>query len=59
VVLEGVATFTVNGSALVVRGGSVVVMPPGCANKFVNPGREQLRQRDLHPRDHFETAWLE
>ncbi|MFZ0215045.1 MAG: cupin domain-containing protein [Candidatus Dormiibacterota bacterium] len=59
VVLEGEATVTVGGSELAVSGGTVVVVPPGRAHRFVNSGPGRLRQLDIHPRDHFETEWLE
>jgi mannose-6-phosphate isomerase-like protein (cupin superfamily) len=42
-----------------VKGGSALVVPTGRAHKFVNSGTGPLRQVDIHPRDHFETEWLE
>lgn len=59
VVLEGEATFTICSSELAVRGGSVVVVQAGRPHAFRNSGTGRLRQVDIHPRDRFDTEWLE
>jgi mannose-6-phosphate isomerase-like protein (cupin superfamily) len=58
VVQEGEATFTLGGEQRVVRGGEVVVAPPGVPHRFVNSGDGPLRQLDIHVSRAFDTEWL-
>ena len=58
VVQEGEATFTLGDEQRVVRGGEVVVAPPGVPHRFVNSGDGPLRQVDIHVSRGFDTEWL-
>ncbi len=58
VVQEGEATFTLGDEQRVVRGGEVVVAPPGVPHRFVNSGDGPLRQLDIHVSRAFDTEWL-
>lgn len=59
VLLEGRATFTVEGSTLEAEAGQVVVVQPNESHKFVNSGDGMLKQIDIHATDRFITWWLE
>ena len=59
VLLEGEATFTLDGEQRVVRAGEIVVAPAGAAHRFVNIGQGRLRQVNIHEHARFETEWLE
>ena len=58
VVQEGEATFTLGDEQRVVRGGEVVVAPPGVPHRFVNSGDGPLKQVDIHVSRGFDTEWL-
>jgi mannose-6-phosphate isomerase-like protein (cupin superfamily) len=58
VVLEGQATFTLDGEQRVVCGGECVVAPRGVAHRFVNSGSGRLRQVNIHESPWFDTEWL-
>jgi mannose-6-phosphate isomerase-like protein (cupin superfamily) len=58
VVQEGEATFTLGDEQRVVRGGEVVVAPPGVPHRFVNSGDGPLKQVDIHVSRGFDTDWL-
>ena len=49
VVQAGVARFLVDGEAVEVAAGNVVVVPPQTPHGFKNPGDEQLRVVSVHP----------
>ena len=57
--LEGEATFTVDGQTIEARAGQVVVVQPGEAHTFVNTGSGPLKQIDIHASERFITEWLE
>jgi quercetin dioxygenase-like cupin family protein len=59
VVLEGEATFTLDGEQRVVRAGEIVVAPGGVAHGFTNTGDGRLLQVDVHESPRFQTEWLE
>lgn len=59
VVEEGVVTFTVGDETLEVRGGQIVVAPPGVPHSFVNSGSSRLRSINIHPVGDMVTEWLE
>ncbi len=59
VLLEGEATFTVDGQTIEARAGQVVVVQPGEAHTFVNTGSGPLKQIDIHASERFITEWLE
>jgi mannose-6-phosphate isomerase-like protein (cupin superfamily) len=50
VILEGSAAFTVDGETLEAAAGTILVVPPGAAHKFV-VGRDGLRSVNIHSRD--------
>jgi mannose-6-phosphate isomerase-like protein (cupin superfamily) len=59
VVLEGEATFTVDGEEQNVRPGDIIVAPAQQPHAFVNSGIGPLRQIDIHLSASFSTEWLE
>jgi mannose-6-phosphate isomerase-like protein (cupin superfamily) len=50
VILDGSATFTVDGETLEAAAGTILVVPPGAPHKFV-VGRHGLRSVNIHSRD--------
>lgn len=58
VLLEGRATFIVDGATLEAAAGQVVVVEPGEVHSFVNSGDGPLRQIDIHASPRFITEWL-
>jgi mannose-6-phosphate isomerase-like protein (cupin superfamily) len=58
IVLDGEATVDIGDERLVVRGGQVVIAPAGVPHRFTNTGATNLRQIDLHLREHTLTEWL-
>jgi quercetin dioxygenase-like cupin family protein len=59
VVLDGLARFTVDGQALDVEGGHVVVVPANASHKFHNAGDRRLRVTSVQPRPQVVTEWIE
>lgn len=59
VVQGGEARFTVGEETVEVGAGQVVIAPARVPHKFVNIGREPLRQINIHPVARMETEWLE
>lgn len=59
VVLEGHATFTVGDHTIEVDGGHVVIGPASVPHKFINSGKDTLRQITIHPSKEVITEWLE
>ncbi len=59
VLLEGAATFTVDGRTIEASAGQTVVVQPGEAHTFVNTGDGPLKQIDIHASERFITEWLE
>ena len=51
IVQEGSAMFTIDGHALEVGAGQIVVVPAAAAHRFVATGVTDLRQVSVHPRD--------
>ncbi len=47
VILEGSATFTVDGETLEVAAGTIVIVPPEAPHKFVT-GAEGMRSVNIH-----------
>jgi quercetin dioxygenase-like cupin family protein len=50
VILDGSATFTVDGETLEAAAGTILVVPPGAAHKFV-VGRDGMRSVNIHSSD--------
>lgn len=59
VVIEGNATFTVDGETMQAKAGNVIVVPAGVVHAFVNAGPGVLRQVDIHATDRIVTEWME
>jgi quercetin dioxygenase-like cupin family protein len=55
---DGEATFTVDGSEYVARGGQVVVVPAGAAHRFQNTGAGTLELTSIQPVAEMKTEWL-
>ena len=55
---DGEATFTVDGSEYVARGGQVVVVPAGAAHRFRNTGEVTLELTSVQPVAEMKTEWL-
>jgi mannose-6-phosphate isomerase-like protein (cupin superfamily) len=59
VVVEGEATFELDGDVRVVRGGDPpLVADPGVAHAFRNTGGARLVTVDIHASPEFVTEWL-
>ena len=59
IVQEGEGLFVAGEEERTVRAGEVVIAPAGTPHRFVNTGRETLRQVDIHVSPRFVTEWLE
>ena len=59
VVETGEATFRIGERTVVVKGGHVVVSPPGESHGFTNTGAGELRLTAIHGGPRFDTEWLE
>jgi quercetin dioxygenase-like cupin family protein len=53
IMLEGTASFTVDGETVEAHAGQIVVVPAGAAHGFVNSGEGRLLQVSVHPADHM------
>jgi quercetin dioxygenase-like cupin family protein len=58
VILEGSATFTVDGQAIDAAAETIIVVPAGAAHKFV-AGPAGVRSVNVHPRDRMIQEDLE
>jgi quercetin dioxygenase-like cupin family protein len=58
VILEGSATFTVDGEAIDAAAETILVVPAGAAHKFV-AGPSGIRSVNVHPRDRMIQEDLE
>ena len=58
IVESGTATFQIGSETIEVRGGHVVVSPPGEAHGFTNTGDGELRLTAIHGAGRFTTEWL-
>jgi quercetin dioxygenase-like cupin family protein len=52
VILDGSATFTVDGETIEAAAGAIIVVPPDAAHKFVT-GRDGMRSVNIHGSDHM------
>ena len=58
VVQEGEALFVAGDEQRIVRGGEVVIVPPGMPHRFENSGEGAFREIGIHVSPHFATEWL-
>ncbi len=59
IVLDGEATFTIDGERIEARAGNVLVAPANAPHKFVSVGTEVLRVVSVHPRERMSQEDLE
>jgi mannose-6-phosphate isomerase-like protein (cupin superfamily) len=59
IILEGIATFTVDSTTLQAHAGQIILVPADTPHKFMNKDDGQLRQIDIHVNKEFITHWLE
>jgi mannose-6-phosphate isomerase-like protein (cupin superfamily) len=58
VMLEGSATFTVDGEQIEATAGEIVVVPANTPHKFKSTGDGMLRQVTIHPAERMEQEDL-
>lgn len=59
VILDGEATFAVDGASLTARGGHLVVVPAEAVHAFRNTGPGTLEMISIHPVAEMATEWVE
>ena len=59
VLLDGEATFRVDGTELTAHGGQVVVVPAGAMHAFANSGDGTLEMISIHAAAEMATEWAE
>ena len=59
VLRTGRARFTVADETFVAGAGQILVVPANTPHKFSAIGGEPFESINIHPRDQFETTWLE
>jgi len=59
VLLDGEATFEVDGRPVTARGGQIVVVPPRAWHGFKNAGARTLEMLSIHDTAEMETEWQE
>src|SRR5436305_9561466 len=59
VLADGQATFDVEGTSVVARGGQVVVVPPGAVHGFRNTGDRPLEMTSIHAAAEMVTEWID
>jgi quercetin dioxygenase-like cupin family protein len=59
IVLEGQATFTIDGARHEAYAGDILVVDANEPHAFVNSGDGRLRQIDIHLSPSFSTEWLD
>jgi mannose-6-phosphate isomerase-like protein (cupin superfamily) len=59
IVLEGRATYTIDGAQVDAQAGDILVANPNQPHAFVNSGTGRLRQIDIHVSPEFDTEWLD
>jgi quercetin dioxygenase-like cupin family protein len=59
IMLEGTATFSVDGETFEAHAGEIVIAPAGAAHGFTNTGDSRLLQVSIHPSDHVIQEFLE
>jgi len=58
IVESGEATFQIGDELHEVKGGQIVVSPPGEAHSFINSGVLELKLTAIHGGADFDTEWL-
>ena len=58
-VLDGEATFSIDGETIEARAGNILVAPANAPHKFVSVGTEVLRIVSVHPRERMSQEDLE
>lgn len=59
IVQEGTGLFTIGGKEMIITGGQIIIVPPEVPHKFINTGKSNLQQIDIHQSPKFITKWLE
>jgi quercetin dioxygenase-like cupin family protein len=59
ILLEGSATFSVDGETIEGEAGEIVIVPANAAHGFVNSGSERLKFVSIHPADHVIQEFVE
>jgi quercetin dioxygenase-like cupin family protein len=59
VILEGSATFEVDGETIEARAGDVVVAPPDAVHGFTTTDPERTRMVNIHSAPAFTTVWVD
>ena len=59
IIQEGVSTFMVGSATLEAHAGQIIIVPAEVPHKFMNVGKTQLKQIDIHVSKQFVTDWLE
>jgi mannose-6-phosphate isomerase-like protein (cupin superfamily) len=59
VILDGQATFTIDGETLVAHKGDILLAPAYAHHKFVNSGQGQLSTINVHPSDRIVQVMVE
>jgi quercetin dioxygenase-like cupin family protein len=59
IMLEGTATFRMDGETIEAHAGEILIVPAGAAHGFVNSGESRLLQVSIHPADHMTQENLE
>lgn len=59
IMLEGTATFRMDGETIEAQAGEILIVPAGAAHGFVNSGDERLLQVSIHPADHMTQEQVE
>ena len=58
-VLDGEASFTVDGATIRARGGQVLVVPAQAVHGFANVGAATLEMVSIHPVAEMVTEWID
>jgi quercetin dioxygenase-like cupin family protein len=59
IIQEGSSTFTVGDETIEAQAGQIVIAPANVPHGFVNSGKTQLKQIDIHVSRDIKTEWLE
>ncbi|HEY7633217.1 MAG TPA: cupin domain-containing protein [Thermoleophilaceae bacterium] len=59
IMLEGTATFSVNGESIEASAGEIVIAPAGARHGFKNSGDARLKMVSIHPADRVIQEFLE
>jgi mannose-6-phosphate isomerase-like protein (cupin superfamily) len=59
IIQEGSSSFTIGDQTLEAHAGQIVIAPANVPHRFVNTGKVQLKQIDIHVSKVIITEWLE